>query len=40
MSMLEELKLPPHNIEAEQSVIGGLLLDNNAIDRIVGILPP
>jgi replicative DNA helicase len=38
MSMLEELKLPPHNIEAEQSVIGGLLLDNNAIDRIVGIL--
>jgi replicative DNA helicase len=38
MSMLEELKLPPHNLEAEQSVIGGLLLDNNAIDRIVGIL--
>lgn len=24
----------PHSIEAEQSVLGGLMLDNNAIDRI------
>jgi len=24
------LKLPPHSIEAEQSLLGGLLLDNNA----------
>jgi replicative DNA helicase len=39
-AMLEELKLPPHSIEAEQSVIGGLLLDNNAIDKIVGVLNP
>ena len=30
----EELKLPPHSIEAEQSVLGGLLLDNDAADRI------
>lgn len=28
------LKLPPHSIEAEQSLIGGLLLDNSAWDRI------
>ncbi|HEX5126929.1 MAG TPA: replicative DNA helicase [Rhodocyclaceae bacterium] len=28
------LKLPPHSIEAEQSLIGGLLLDNAAWDRI------
>ncbi|MDO8931609.1 MAG: replicative DNA helicase [Rhodocyclaceae bacterium] len=28
------LKLPPHSIEAEQSLIGGLLLDNTAWDRI------
>ena len=28
------LKLPPHSIEAEQSLIGGLLLDNGAWDRI------
>ncbi|MBL8486487.1 MAG: replicative DNA helicase [Rhodocyclaceae bacterium] len=28
------LKLPPHSIEAEQALIGGLLLDNSAWDRI------
>jgi len=28
------LKVPPHSIEAEQSVLGGLMLDNNAWDRI------
>ena len=28
------LKLPPHSVEAEQSLIGGLLLDNSAWDRI------
>jgi replicative DNA helicase len=28
------LKLPPHSIEAEQSLIGGLLLDNAAWERI------
>jgi replicative DNA helicase len=26
----EQLKIPPHSIEAEQSVLGGLLLDNQA----------
>jgi replicative DNA helicase len=31
---LESLKVPPHSIEAEQSVLGGLLLDNAAWDRI------
>ncbi|MBT9516526.1 MAG: replicative DNA helicase [Methyloversatilis discipulorum] len=30
------LRLPPHSIEAEQSLIGALLLDNNAWDRIEG----
>jgi len=30
----ESLKTPPHSIEAEQSVIGGLLLDNNAWDQV------
>ncbi len=28
------LKLPPHSIEAEQALIGGLMLDNAAWDRI------
>ncbi|GAB3553338.1 replicative DNA helicase [Noviherbaspirillum agri] len=31
---LEALRVPPHSIEAEQSVLGGLLLDNAAWDRI------
>jgi replicative DNA helicase len=35
-----DLILPPHSQEAEQSVIGGLLLDNNALDRIADILTP
>lgn len=30
------LKVPPHSIEAEQSVLGGLMLDNSAWDKIVG----
>ena len=34
------LKLPPHSIEAEQSVMGGLLLDNEALDKIADILKP
>jgi replicative DNA helicase len=31
---LEHLQVPPHSIEAEQSVIGGLMLDNNSWDKI------
>jgi replicative DNA helicase len=31
---LDALKLPPHSLEAEQSILGGLLLDNDAADRI------
>ena len=31
---MTQLKLPPHSIEAEQSLLGGLLLDNSAWDRI------
>jgi replicative DNA helicase len=32
------LKIPPHSIEAEQSVLGGLLLDNSAWDRIADVV--
>lgn len=35
---LESLRTPPHSIEAEQSVLGGLLLDNAAWDRIADLL--
>ena len=31
---LATLRTPPHSVEAEQSVLGGLLLDNSAWDRI------
>ena len=30
----QQLRMPPHSLEAEQSVLGGLLLDNSAWDRI------
>ncbi|BCO33224.1 replicative DNA helicase [Thiohalobacter sp. COW1] len=33
-SQTEALKVPPHSIPAEQSVLGGLMLDNEAWDRI------
>src|SRR5574339_352128 len=32
------LKVPPHSVEAEQSVLGGLLLDNQAFDRIADLV--
>jgi len=37
-SQLDYLRVPPHSIEAEQSVLGGLLLDNAAWDRITDVL--
>ncbi|MDA7415677.1 replicative DNA helicase [Xenophilus arseniciresistens] len=33
-----QLRVPPHSIEAESSVLGGLLLDNGAWDRVGDIL--
>ncbi len=38
MNAPAELRLPPHSIEAEQSVLGGLLLSNAAWDRISSLL--
>jgi len=32
---IAQLRVPPHSIEAESSVLGGLLLDNHAWDRVV-----
>ncbi len=31
---MAQLRVPPHSIEAESSVLGGLLLDNTAWDRV------
>lgn len=32
---LDQIKLPPHSVEAEQSVLGSLMLDNRTFDKIV-----
>ncbi len=36
----EKLRVPPHNIEAEQSVLGSLMLDKDAIIKIADLLKP
>ncbi len=33
-----QLRIPPHSLEAESSVLGGLLLDNQAWDRVGDVL--
>ncbi len=35
---LDGLRTPPHSAQAEQSVLGGLLLDNEAFDRVADLL--
>jgi replicative DNA helicase len=35
---LDAIKLPPHSVEAEQSVLGGILLDTSAWDKIVDLI--
>ncbi len=33
-------RLPPQNIDAEESILGGILLDPEAINRVVDLLRP
>jgi replicative DNA helicase len=35
---LDAIKLPPHSVEAEQSVLGGVLLDGSAWDKIADLI--
>lgn len=35
---LAAIRTPPHSIEAEQSILGGLLLDNAAFDRVADMV--
>lgn len=37
-NQLDNLKLPPHSVEAEQSLLGGLLIENEAIDKVADII--
>ncbi len=39
-STAQELRLPPQNVEAEQSVLGSILLDNNALLRVLENVTP
>ncbi len=34
----EFLKVPPHSVEAEQAILGGLMLDNTAWDTVADIV--
>ena len=34
------LKVPPHSLEAEQAVLGGLMIDNSGWDRIADVVAP
>jgi len=40
MSEIESHRLPPQNLEAEMSVLGGILLENEALNRALEILVP
>lgn len=37
-AQIESLRLPPHSVEAEQAVLGGLLLSNQSWDRIGDVI--
>ncbi|MFZ2154127.1 MAG: replicative DNA helicase [Candidatus Moraniibacteriota bacterium] len=37
---IEELRVPPNNVEAEQSILGSLMLDKDAIVKIADFLLP
>ncbi len=34
----DDLRIPPHNLHAEQSLLGGLMLDNSAWERVAEIV--
>jgi len=40
LSIVDALRVPPHNQEAEQSVLAGILIDSEAVGRVVEILSP
>ncbi len=40
MAKKSQLKIPPQNLEAEQAVLGSILIDKNAIFRVADLLVP
>ena len=37
-SQTERLKIPPHSMEAEQAILGGLMLDNSTWDQVSDVI--
>ena len=37
---LSSHKLPPQNLEAEQSILGGILIENYAMNKVMEVLEP
>jgi replicative DNA helicase len=37
-AQVDQIKLPPHSVEAEQSVLGGLMLESSALDKIADLI--
>lgn len=37
---MSELLIPPHTVEAEEAILGGILLDPNAMPRIADLISP
>jgi replicative DNA helicase len=40
ISNVAALKVPPHSVDAEQAVLGGLMLDNTEWDNLADVLLP
>jgi len=39
-TLTASIKVPPHNMEAEQAILGGILINNDAMNQIMDILSP
>ncbi|MBW2305063.1 MAG: replicative DNA helicase [Deltaproteobacteria bacterium] len=37
---LPSIKVPPHNLEAEQAILAGILINNDALNQVMDILSP
>ncbi len=40
VDVAESIRRPPQSIQSEQSILGGLMIDNNALDSIVDLVNP
>ena len=38
LAAVESLKVPPHSLEAEQAVLGGLMLSTRAFEQVADLI--